>query len=197
MKPKIFLFSLMLSISFIGSTLAESNDVWDAYKKGNYKAALNEWLPLAEKGSAEAQFNLAGMYAKGYGVVMDEKKSFDWYKKSAEQGHPKAQYNLGVMYIIGSGTPKSLSDAKHWFNLAGMFAKGYGVVMDEKKSFDWYKKAAEQGHPKAQYNLGVMYIIGSGTPKSLSDAKHWLRLAYDNGIEDVEILWNKYELWNY
>jgi len=138
MKPKIFLFSLMLSISFIGSTLAESNDVWDAYKKGNYKAALNEWLPLAEKGSAEAQFNLAGMYAKGYGVVMDEKKSFDWYKKSAEQGHAKAQYNLGVMYLIGSGVTKSLSDAKHW-----------------------------------------------------------LRLAYDNGIEDVEILWNKYELWNY
>ena len=138
MKPIIFLLSLILSISFIGSTLAESNDVWDAYKKGNYKAALNEWLPLAEKGSAEAQFNLAGMYAKGY-----------------------------------------------------------GVVMDEKKSFDWYKKAAEQGHPKAQYNLGVMYIIGSGVTKSLSDAKHWLRLAYDNGIEDVEILWNKYELWNY
>ena len=138
MKPKIFLFSLILSISFIGSTLAESNDVWDAYKKGNYKAALNEWLPLAEKGSAEAQFNLAGMYAKGYGVVMDEKKSFDWYKKSAEQGHAKAQYNLGVMYLIGSAVTKSLSDAKHW-----------------------------------------------------------LRLAYDNGIEDVEILWNKYELWNY
>ena len=138
MKPKIFLFSLILSISFIGSTLAESNDVWDAYKKGNYKVALNEWLPLAEKGSAEAQFNLAGMYAKGYGVVMDEKKSFDWYKKSAEQGHAKAQYNLGVMYLIGSGVTKSLSDAKHW-----------------------------------------------------------LRLAYDNGIEDVEILWNKYELWNY
>ena len=138
MKPKIFLFSLILSISFIGSTLAESNDVWDAYKKGNYKAALNEWLPLAEKGSAEAQFNLAGMHAKGYGVVMDEKKAFDWYKKSAEQGHAKAQYNLGVMYLIGSGVTKSLSDAKHW-----------------------------------------------------------LRLAYDNGIEDVEILWNKYELWNY
>ncbi len=138
MKPKIFLFSLLLTICCIGSNLAESNDAWDAYKKGNYKAAYDEWLPLAEKGSAEAQFNLAGM-----------------------------------------------------------FAKGYGVVMDEKKSFDWYKKAAEQGHPKAQYNLGVMHIIGSGTPKSLSDAKHWLNLAYENGIESVEIIWNKYELWNY
>ena len=129
---------LLLSLSFIGSNLAESSDSWDAYKKGNYKEAFNEWLPLAEKGSAEAQYNIAGMYAKGYGVVMDEKKSFDWYKKSAVQGHAKAQYNLGVMYLIGSG-----------------------VV------------------------------------KSLGEAKHWLRLAYENGIEAVEILWNKYELWNY
>ena len=138
MKPIIFLLSLILSISFIGSTFADFDDGWDAYTKGNYKTALKEWLPIAEQGGAEAQFNLAGMYAKGYGVVMDEKKSFDWYKKSAEQGHAKAQYKLGVMYLIGSGVTKSLSDAKHW-----------------------------------------------------------LRLAYDNGIEDVEILWNKYELWNY
>ena len=138
MKPKIFLFSLILSFSFIGSILAESSDAWDAYKKGNYKAAFNEWLPLAEKGSADAQFNIAGMYAKGYGVMMDD--------------------NI---------------------------------------SFDWYKKAAEQGHPKAQYNLGLMYLIGSGATKSRSEAKHWLRLAYDNGIKEVEAIWNKYELWNY
>ncbi len=138
MKPKIFLFSLILSFSFIGTTLAESSDAWGAYKKGNYKAALNEWLPLAEKGSADAQFNIAGMYAKGYGVMMDD--------------------NI---------------------------------------SFDWYKKAAEQGHPKAQYNLGLMYLIGNGATKSRSEAKHWLRLAYDNGIKEVEAIWNKYELWNY
>ena len=138
MKPKIFLFSLILSFSFIGSILAESSDAWDAYKKGNYKAAFNEWLPLAEKGSADAQFNIAGMYAKGYGVMMDD--------------------NI---------------------------------------SFDWYKNAAEQGHPKAQYNLGLMYLIGSGATKSRSEAKHWLRLAYDNGIKEVEAIWNKYELWNY
>ena len=83
MKPKIFLFSLLLTICFIGSNLAESNDVWDAYKKGNYKAAFNEWLPLAEKGSAAAQFNLAGMYAKGYGVLSDELTSFDCNKSAA------------------------------------------------------------------------------------------------------------------
>ena len=93
--------------------------------------------------------------------------------------------------IIGGG------NAEAQFNLAGMYAKGYGVMIDDKEAIYWYKKSAEQGYAKAQYNLGVMYLIGNGVNKSLSDAKHWLSLAYDNGIEDVEILWNKYELWNY
>jgi len=36
------LFSLLLTTCFIGSNLAESNEAWDAYKKGNYKTALKE-----------------------------------------------------------------------------------------------------------------------------------------------------------
>ena len=78
MKPKIFLFSLLLTICFIGSNLAESNDVWDAYKKGNYKAAFNEWLPLAEKGAAEAQFNLAVMHEDGEGVPQSYEEAAKW-----------------------------------------------------------------------------------------------------------------------
>ena len=47
---------------------------------------------------------------------------FEKTKQKAEQGHAQAQFNLGVMYDIGQGTLK-----------------------DPKKSFEWYKKAAEQG----------------------------------------------------
>ena len=31
-----------------------------------------------------------------------------------------------------------------------------------KMPYFWYKKAAEQAHPMAQYNLGLMYLIGAG-----------------------------------
>ena len=31
-----------------------------------------------------------------------------------------------------------------------------------KKAFEWYEKAAEQGHADAQYYLGLMYEIGRG-----------------------------------
>ena len=65
-------------------------------------------------------------------------------------------------------------------------------MVDDNISFDWFKKALEQGHPKAQYNLGLMYLTWSGATKSRSEAKHWLRFAYDNGIKEVEAVWNKY-----
>ena len=75
-------------------------------------------MPIAEKGNAAAQYNLAGLYVNGYGTDLNEKTAFDWYKRAAQQGHPKAQYNLGVMYIIESGTNQSFFEAKHWLGLA-------------------------------------------------------------------------------
>ena len=45
----------------------------EAYEKGDYKAALREWTPLAEHGYKEAQFNLGVMYENGQGVAEDHK----------------------------------------------------------------------------------------------------------------------------
>ena len=81
MKPIIFLLSLILSISYMGSAFADFYDGWEAYTKGNYKIALKEWLPISEQGDAEAQFNLAGMYAKGYGVMIDDKEAIRELKR--------------------------------------------------------------------------------------------------------------------
>lgn len=39
-----------------------------AYQNGDYATALREWKPLAEKGDAYAQRNLAAMFQNGYGV---------------------------------------------------------------------------------------------------------------------------------
>ena len=45
----------------------------------------------------------------------------------------------------------------------------------------WYKLAAKQGYPKAQYNLGVMYVQGHGVPKDVVYAYMWAYLAAGNG----------------
>ena len=49
---------------------------------------------------------------------------------------------------------------------------------------EWYRKAADQGHPDAQNNLGVMYAGGlGGLPQSLSTALWWARKAQAQGFE--------------
>ncbi len=137
----------------------------EAYDKGDYKTALQEWQPLAEQGNAGAQFYLGVMYEKGYGVLQDYKEAVKWYTLSAKQGHSSPQYNLGLMYN-----------------------KGQGVPQDYKEAMKWYRLSAEQGNATAQFNLGAQYYYGEGVIKDYAIAHMWYNISASNGSESGEKL---------
>ena len=87
----------------------------------------------AQKGDAEAQFQLGARFALGEGVTQSYEEAVRWYRKAARHNHASAQYALGVCYAEGLGVRQSLS-----------------------KSEKWHRKAAEQGHPLAQHNLNIL-----------------------------------------
>ena len=87
----------------------------EAYDRKDYATALKLWLPLAEQGSATAQFNIAVLYEKGLGVAQDMSEAARWYRKAAEQGDIKAQYDVGRLYETGSGVAKDVDEARRWF----------------------------------------------------------------------------------
>lgn len=91
---------------------------YQSYLKGDYAAAFEEWLPLAELGDVEAQYNLGVLYDEGAGVEQDLAVAADWYRKAAEQGFIDAQTNLGTMYYYGQGVARDYHAAAHWFQLA-------------------------------------------------------------------------------
>jgi TPR repeat protein len=91
---------------------------YQSYLKGDYQAAFEEWLPLAELGDAEAQYNLGVMYDEGAGVDQDLAAAAGWYRKAAEQGFIDAQTNLGMMFYHGQGIPRDHHEAAVWFKLA-------------------------------------------------------------------------------
>ena len=62
--------------------------------------------------------NLAGMYAKGYGVEQDYAQAMQWCRRAADQGNVGAQQQIGVMYHFGYGVPKDLLQAYFWYTLA-------------------------------------------------------------------------------
>lgn len=147
--------ALMAATSLAFADLEEAST---AYQKGDYKAALQELRPLAEKGDPEAQHNLGVMYAEGQGVQKDLNEAAKWLRLAAEQGHSLAQFYLGIFY-----------------------REGVGVQQDSREAVKWIKLSAEQGNQIAQYNLGTMYDEGKNIQQDYKEAIKWYGLAADQG----------------
>ena len=64
-----------------------------AYKRGDYKAAYEEWLPPATNGVAKAQHDIAILYYGGKGVPKNFYMAQLWFRKAAAQGYAQAQFN--------------------------------------------------------------------------------------------------------
>ena len=58
-----------------------------------------------------------------------------------------------------------------------MYLKGWGVPRDNGLTARWYRLAADQGYPDAQFALGALYEDGVGVPKNYVHAHMWYNLA--------------------
>jgi uncharacterized protein len=86
--------------------------------------------------------------------VPDASRSTD---QLAHEGDARAQFWLGFK-LAYDGTAESFSQAGQW-----------------------YRKAAEQGHALAQFNLGVMYSRGQGVERNKELASFWITKAAERG----------------
>ena len=136
--------------------------VW--YETGDYGLTENaeeavRWYRLAaEQGLADAQHNLASMYAGGEGVPRDREVAVGWFLLAADQGHAPSQYRIGLM-----------------------FAEGQGLPEDDEEAVLWYNLAAEQGFAPAQYRLGIMYKEGAGVQENIFLSYMWYNLSAAQG----------------
>jgi uncharacterized protein len=137
-------------ILFVLPAWADYQDGMDAAERGDYATALKEWRPLANKGDAQAQVMLGGMYGAGWGVAKDDAEAVRWYRLAADQGYARAQALLGDMYLYGDGVPQNYVQAYMWSNLA-----------------------AEQGQEFARANRDT--IAGFMTPSQIEEAQRLAR----------------------
>jgi uncharacterized protein len=155
-------FGLLMAATLLsavaGSVQADFNAGVAAYEKGNYKAAFDEWLPLAQNNDPAAMRNIGHIYRRGLGVGQDYKKAMTWYKRAATLGFDRAQANVADMYLKGEGVPQDYSQAVQWF-----------------------ARAAQQGHVLSQYNLGLLLENGLGVDKNETMALGWYEAAASAG----------------
>ena len=103
----------------------------------------------------------AGLVAFNQGNFVEAERI--WWQL-AQLGDAQSQFYLGVLYDTG---PEP-------------------VGKDDAKAFQWFEKAAGQGHVNAQFNLGNAYMHGRGTQKDLKQAVHWWRQAAEAGSASAQ-----------
>ncbi len=133
-----------------------------AYIKGDYETAANEFIPLAERGDHRAMYALGSMYAAGHGVEKNLKKAYKLFLEAAKNGRADAMYKLGLMY-----------------------EQGVVVKQDPKKAVRYFRKSAKKGYPLAQYKFGLMYEQGLGVKQNVINAYAWLVIAGHYFIYDM------------
>ncbi|WP_010094268.1 tetratricopeptide repeat protein [Ornithinibacillus scapharcae] len=155
----------------------------------------NCYKQAAEKGHADAMNNYADMYLRGEYVPKDEEKALELFMKAAELGVPEAMYTLGYMYQNGVGTEKDLEVSREWFvksaKSGDVFAAnrlGHEAVEDGngEEALSWYRMAAERGDSYGEFNLGLCYENGIGTPVNIKKAKSWYQKAALKGDKEAK-----------
>jgi TPR repeat protein len=74
-------------------------------------------LERAQKGDAEAQFDLAKGYEGGrFGLPQDFVQAQHWYQAAANQGDPFAEASLGIFYGAGKGVKQDYVLAYDWLD---------------------------------------------------------------------------------
>jgi TPR repeat protein len=85
-------------------------------------------------------------------------------RHSAESGNVDAQFDLAYLYYKADSDP-SVS----------------GMTQSDNLAAYWYRKAAQQGHLSAQYNMAVLYLHGHGVDRDPVTAYAWLLLSAGEG----------------
>jgi hypothetical protein len=140
----------------------------EAWQKGDTAGAVAIWRPLAEKGDADAAFNLGQAYRLGKGVPTDLAKAQDWLDRAARKGHVDAQATLGLL-LFQNGNRIS---AMRWLNAAAdageprallmvgtALYNGDGVTEDHVRAYAYISRAAAQGLEPAKATLADLDSI--------------------------------------
>lgn len=110
----------------------------------------------AKKGSAEAQRNLAVIYAHGETVIQDNIQTMYWDEQAANQGLAESQHDLAAMLLYGDNGASDVS-----------------------KAIFWYQKSAEKNHnvPYAQWAAEALERIYSDDSSAgyldMEKSKYW------------------------
>jgi TPR repeat protein len=150
----------------------------------NHTYALH-WFERAARGGSVMAMNMVGRCLdQGWGVVASPQLAAPWFRKAAEKGLDWGMYNLATLLALGSGVPEDKVEALAWLRRAGelnhaksinliggFYEDGWVVEKNMAIARDHYRRAAEGGDFRGQFNYARMLAL-EGDETAAVD---WLR----------------------
>lgn len=127
---------LFLATAFNTAAASALDYAVEAMRTGDFAEAYCIMRPLAERGDADAQYNIGWMYMNGYGLRVNDELALEWWQKASRQGHSDASFSIGMLYSLGDGK----------------------IDKDSDKAIDNYLVAAADGHEDAIAILKSMML---------------------------------------
>ncbi|MES1909626.1 MAG: hypothetical protein MHM6MM_002334 [Cercozoa sp. M6MM] len=101
-------------------------------------------------------------------ILFLQSKARQCFQIASDREHADGQFKLGVMVHRDSTKAKDKSDSS----------------ANNKAAALLYRRAAEQGHAQAQYNLGLMYYTGDGVPERHEKARTLFQAAAEQNLPE-------------
>lgn len=161
-----------------------------------------KWLERAAAAATEltaaAPYELGNVQLEGFKdiVIADRKYAMELYSQAAALGHVRLAALLGHFYEVGDTVPQDANLSIHYYTqgaLGGdpgsMVAMGAWYLVghephlpkDEGEAFEWMKRAASMGHPRAELAMANFYEKGIGCSKNDAEAQSWYVRAAEHG----------------
>jgi uncharacterized protein len=172
------------SLFRLGVGYAEGSGVKKDLKKG-----VGYFHRAAQEGYPDAQYALGLYYRCGNRMPGDKEEAQRWLAKAAALGHSEALKELKKAAPSrgrnGKGKNWKERIEEAWEQISAEFPKTPEPVDQEERDKliyqAWLIKAADEGNPSAQAELGDLYYTGLEMKEDYEKAFHWYSKAAEGG----------------
>lgn len=174
---------------------AYANLLYDSNNKDDIGKCSNILDIIASWNYIPAKYLLGQLHFSGKAVEKDLDKFFSLISEAADNNFMLAKNALALAYFNGYGCKvneakgvKLLEECANaklgvgYFNIGYCYFSGsYGYPENKNKAFEYYKFSADQYYAPGCYNIGLMYLNGTGCSKSTEKGLKELIKAADLG----------------
>ena len=165
---KYILFSMLLSVSLYANNYEKGDE---AYEDGDIKTAMSFWEKGSKIGEIESQFMLGMLYLRGDDIEPDIKKAASLLAKTFNSDDETLLITIALGYY-----------------------KNKGTSANDKLAVELFEAAIDKEGKVAQYNLGMLFVTGTGLDVDLKKGAVFIKKAKDANLKKAKNAWQKHGL---